>query len=210
MKLLPLIALAAFLATLDASIRYWRSSAPVSTAPIFSLPMVEEALAKPGPFQRTLDIYSADRGAKLELDGPQGTAITVFYIEWEEVEVAPLMDIVGHTPELCNVPAGFDFLSLEPERIYSSGGRSPMNFDSTIFEDPSGRIIYVYKAAWIKGVGSWSIRKDESRSARLTSAFKRGRGPARVLQAGITGAVDESHAWQIFQSQVLSQLAWSD
>jgi len=120
-----------------------------------------------------------------------------------------MMDLVGHVPEQCNVVAGFTLESVNPDRIFESTGQAPLMFDSTTLTDPGGRTFYAYKGAWMQGFGSRDIREGLSRRDRFDNSFVRGRGAARVLQMGITGAQDEAHAWQIFQSEVLGKLAWS-
>jgi hypothetical protein len=44
----------------------------------------------------------------------------------------------------------------------------------------------------------------------LKSSFIRKVGQARMLQAGVFGARDADHAWQVFQSEVLEKLEWTD
>jgi hypothetical protein len=201
--------LTAFLAALETAIPLWRSSAPTSSAPVFSLPMMDEAMKNPGKFQRSIDVYNADRGGELKLPGPDGTSLTLFYFEWDQVEAGPLMDIAGHAPEECNVAAGFTLKSRDPQRVFESPGHSPWQFDTTTFVDPRGLKVHVFKTAWIQGFGSWDIRQGENRMARFTRSFTRGRGAARVIEVGITGAKDESQAWQIFQSEVLGKIDWT-
>jgi len=202
-------ALIVFLLTLEIAIPLWRNHVPVSTAPVFSLPMAQEALQNPGAFQRSIDVYHADRGGELKLPGPDGSSLTIFYFEWDQVESGAIMDIDSHRPEECNVVAGFILKSQDPNRLFETPDHSSLEFDATTFADPSGRIVHVFKTAWIQGLGSWDIRVGENRKSRFFKSFRYGRGAARVLECGVTGAQDANQAWQIFHNQVLQRLAWT-
>ena len=72
-----------FLAALEAGVLAWRHNVPVSTAAVFSLPMASEAMQHPGSFQRSIDVYHADRSGELKLPGPNGSSLAVFYFEWD-------------------------------------------------------------------------------------------------------------------------------
>ena len=152
-----LLLLLLFLAALEVGVLAWRHNVPVSTAAVFSLPMASEAMQHPGSFQRSIDVYHADRGGELKLPGPDGSSLAVFYFEWDQVECAAIMGIAGHTPEECNVAAGFNLKSNNPSRIFVAPDHSSLVFDTTTFADPSGRIVHVFKSAWIQGLGSWAM-----------------------------------------------------
>ena len=109
-----------------------------------------------------------------------------------------------------NVAAGFKLLSINAKRFLETPGQSSLEFDSTTFADPGGKNVHVFKNAWLQGFGSRDVREGEAglRNTRLKNAFVRGRGAARVIECGVSGAQDESQAWQIFQEQVLQQLVW--
>lgn len=209
MKFLP-IALGLFLLIMELSIAGWRNGVAVSSAPVFTLPMVKEAMKAPGKFQRSIDVYHANRGAEVKTNAPEGEAITLFYFEWDHVDAAPMMDLCGHAPEQCNVPAGFDLIAKLPGRTFDSPGHDRLLFDSTLFKDHGGRPVHVFKMAWIQGLGSWDIRQGEKRSLRFSRSFVRGSGAARVIECGITGATGEDQAWQIFTDQILKNAVWSD
>lgn len=209
MKILPILALAGFLIALEAAIPAWRKSAPPSSAPVFTLPMMDEAMKNPGKFQGSIEVYRADRGGEMKLLGPAGASLTLFCFEWDQVEAAPMMDIAGHTPEECNVAAGFALKSHNQARSFALAEHDPLTFDSTTFADPAGNPVFVYKTAWIQGLGSWDIRQGQNRDTRLAKSFARGNGAARVIECGVHGAKDEAQAWQIFQSEVLGKLEWS-
>jgi hypothetical protein len=202
--------LTAFLIALETAIPLWRSSAPTSSAPVFSLPMMDAAMKNPGEFQRSIDVYHADRGGELKLPGPDNTSLTLFYFEWDQVEAGPMMDIAGHRPEECNVVAGFKLMSHDLSRTFQSETPTPLVFDTTTFADPAGNPVVVYKTAWFQGQGSREIREGENRRLRFQNSFERGSGAARVIECGITGAHDPDQAWQIFQSEVLSKLIWKN
>lgn len=202
-------ALCCFLLAMEFAIPAWRNHVPLSTAAVFSLPMANDAMQNPGTFQRSIDVYRADRGAELKLPGPDGTSLTVFYFEWDQVEAGPMMRISGHRPEECNIAAGFTLLSQNPKRSFKPPGQSPLVFDTTTFSDPMGRKVHVYKTAWLQGFGSREIREGENRHLRLQNSFERGTGASRVIECGVTAAQDETHAWQIFQKHVLHQIVWS-
>lgn len=207
--LLLLLALAGLLLALELGIPAWRRAVPVADAPVFSLPLMSTAMQQPGDFAQAIKVYQADRGGKLKLAGPDGTGLTVFYFEWDQIDAGPMMDIAGHRPEECNVGAGFTLKSHDPKRVFAAPDHSSLVFDTTTFAEPSGRNVHVYKTAWLQGFGSREIREGENRFLRLKNSFERGGGAARVIECGITGARDEPHAWQVFQSQILQQLAWS-
>lgn len=209
MKILHFLALAGFLLVLEAAVYGWRISSPGATASVFALPMTEAAMKSSGDFQSSIEKYRADRGAQLKLPGPDGTSLTLFYFEWDQVDVGSIMSINLHEPEVCNSSAGFTFKSRNPNRIYQSAAHSPLVFDVTTFCDPSGRNVHVFRTPWVQGLGSWDSHSDSRRLTRLKLSFTRGRGVARLIECGITGAKDETQAWQIFHSEVLGNLAWS-
>ena len=208
MSVFPLVSLSAFLLLLELAIPAWRNSTSLSHDPVFSLPMMEQAMKHPGKFQTSIDVYQADRGAELKLPGPDDSSLTLFYFEWDQVEIGPMMQISGHAPEVCNVAVGFTLKSRHPQRVFASPGHSSWEFDSTTFLDPQGNEVHVFKTAWMQGFGCWDIRQGENRKSRLATSFTCGRGAARVIQCGVTGAQDQAHAWRIFQSEVLGKLLW--
>lgn len=209
MKLLPLLALMGFLLALETAIPAWRNRAPVSTAPVFSLPLAGTAMKTPGDFQHVIEKYQANRGAELELPGVDDTSLTLFYFEWDQVEVGPIMGIQLHAPEVCNSSAGFVFRSRDASHVFQEFDHSPLVFDTTTFSYPVGRNVHVFKTVWVQGLGSWNIRSDSDRWTRLKISFARWHGVARVIECGVTGARDETQAWRIFRSEVLGKLKWS-
>ena len=73
-----LLLLLLFLAALEVGVLAWRHNVPVSTAAVFSLPMASEAMQHPGSFQRSIDVYNADRGGELKLPGPDNSSLAYF------------------------------------------------------------------------------------------------------------------------------------
>jgi hypothetical protein len=179
-----------------------------SSAPVFTFPPAAQNFGKPGEFAPSIKLYGADRGAEWKHTAADGTRLTVFYFEWDSIHVGPLMDFVGHSPEVCNVAAGFTFRGVHPRCSFEIPDQPPLSFDTTHFDDPSGRSVYVFKMPWIQGLGSRKFREGAERTQRLQNSFLRHTGAARVLQAGVFGARDADHAWQIFREQVLDQLEW--
>jgi hypothetical protein len=179
-----------------------------STAPVFSYPAAAARFDQGGEFASSIEIYHADRGAECKLTAPDGSQISVFYFEWDQVKAGPMIAATGHAPEQCNVAAGFKLLEVTANRTYQAGGQLPLVFDCTHFADSGGRDVFVFKMFWMQGLGTRSLREGDSRIERLKSSSIRHAGAARVLQGGVSGARDADHAWQVFQSEVLQKLEW--
>jgi hypothetical protein len=180
-----------------------------STAPVFSYPAAAARFDQAGEFAAAIEIYNADRGAECKLAAPDGSQLTVFYFEWDEIKAGPMIAATGHTPEQCNVASGFKLLEAATSRTYQASGQFPLVFDCTRFADSGGRDVFVFKMFWMQGLGTRSLREGDSRIERLKSSFIRHAGAARVLQGGVSGARDADHAWQVFQSEVLRKLEWN-
>ncbi len=180
-----------------------------SSAPVFSFPAAAARFDHPGDFAGPIKVYQADRGAECKLAAPDGTRLTLFCFEWDRLEAGPMMSLVGHAPEQCNVAAGFKLEEISANRRYQTPGQQPLDFDCTRFSDPAGRQVFMFRLAWLQGLGSRPLRiEGESRIARLKNSFIRHLGAARVLEAGVFAACDADHAWQVFCTQVLDQLQW--
>jgi hypothetical protein len=193
----------------EAGVQLWRHlPAPVSTDSVFSFPPAAANFDKPGKLAPAIELYGADRGAEWNLSTAGDTRLTVFYFEWDEVEVGPLMSMAGHSPDECNVAAGFTLHAILPPRSHEVPGQQPLAFDATHFTDPSGRSVHMFKMPWIQGLGARKLREGAVRSQRLHNSFIHHAGAARVLQAGVFDAKDADHAWQTFQHQVLDHLEW--
>lgn len=202
------LTLVGVLLSLEIAIPAWRNSVPISKAAVFSLPMAKDAMQNPGHFQQAIDIYHADRGAELKLPGPDGTSLTVFYFEWDQVEASHKRYFYSHNSEYCITSAGFTLESRNANRTFKSPVHPSLVFDAATFADPGKRQVYVYKVTWVQGLGVLGLRDRDERSLRFKYAFDRGRGAARFIECGIFGAQDENQAWQIFQDQVLQHLSW--
>jgi hypothetical protein len=180
----------------------------ISTDPVFTFPPAAANFGKCPNLTTAIEVYGADRGSEWHAAARDGSRLTVFYFEWDLVEVGPVMSLAGHSPDECNVAAGFTLKGILPPRSHEVPGQPPLVFDATHFIDPSGRSVHMFKLAWIQGLGSRDLREGAKRTQRLQNAFLRHQGAARVLQAGVFDAQNADHAWQTFRSQVLDQLKW--
>jgi hypothetical protein len=182
-----------------------------STAPVFSYPPAAEKFDSPGDFAVAIQLYNADRGAECKLTTADGSKLTVFYFEWDCLEAGPMMMTVGHAPEECNLAAGFKLQGSATNRTYQVPGQLPLVFDCTHFKDPADQDTFIFKLAWMQGLGSKSIREGQSgvhRVERLANSFIRHAGATRVLQVVVSDGKDIDHAWQVAQSEVLEKLEW--
>ena len=210
---MPLSRLAIVLISLlilgEGAVALWRHlHIEPATAPVFTFPPAAQNFGESANFAPVVQIYGADRGAEWKHTAKDGTGLTVFYFEWDKVEVGPIMDVVGHSPDECNVAAGFTLQEILPHRSYEVPGQPPLVFDATHFTDPSGRSVHMFKMPWIQGLGARKLREGAERMQRLQMSFARHIGAARVLQAGVFDAPDADHAWQTFRTVVLDQLQW--
>lgn len=203
------LVLCIFFVALEVGLFAWRQLAtPVSNAPFFVWP------AAAGRFDQSPDLapavaaYNADRGAEIKFDGNGGSSLTAFYFEWDNVEVGPLMNLGGHSPDECNLALGYKLLAIEENKNFVVSGQPPLVFDCTKFEDLNGGTVYIYKMAWIQGIGSWQLRVGKHRFERISRSFIRHSGAGRVVQAGVFGAIDENEAWNLFEQKVLKELIW--
>ncbi|MEI6178849.1 MAG: hypothetical protein WCS43_18295, partial [Verrucomicrobiota bacterium] len=194
---------------LEIGILTWRWAAPVSDAPVFSwreLPLLTSA---PPPFGQALTLYRADRGAEQTKELPGGRSLTVFYFEWDNIDLGPFSNVGGHSAEMCNVRYGsFKLLKAGEQRTHTFANGEKLCFNHTLMADPNGTQIHVYKTPWMQGFGKW-VNPADNRFARLWYSLLRHRGAGRVLEAGLSGIADESEAWSIFQQEVLAKLQWS-
>jgi hypothetical protein len=187
----------------------WRNTAiSVSADSLFSWPIAAQYFEQPGDLAGVIAVYQADRGAEVRLDVEDGSRITVLYFEWDRVEVGPMMGLASHAPDECNVAIGYTLQSVDSPRSFEGPIGSPLVFDSTRFTNPSGQTVYMFKMPWIQGLGTWELREGLSRTLRIQRSFVRHIGAARVLQAGVFGARDADHAWEVFQTEVLEKLEW--
>jgi len=204
------ILIAVILMTEFGVLGWWRSELEASTGAVFSYLPAATNSDQPDRHAEAIAMYGADRGGEYHLERSDGIRLNVVQLDWDRVETGPLMELSTHAPEICQETSGFKLQAVMPPRTHPVAGQSPLIFDSTHFTDPSGRSVYIFKMPWIQGVGSWHLREDQNRLARLKSSFIRRVGQARMLQAGVFGARDADHAWQVFQSEVLEKLEWRD
>lgn len=204
--------LLALLVLSQAGLALWRYL-PIepSTAPVFSYPAAAEKFDSSPDLAPAVELYRADRGAEIKITSPEGSQLTVFYFEWDRIGAGPMMTTAGHSPDECNIAAGFKLASSPTIRTRTVPGQLPLVFDATHFVDPTGKDMYMFKIAWMQGLGSKSIREGQGglhRLERMGNSFIRHIGALRVLQAGVTNVRDADHAWQTFQSEVLEKLVW--
>jgi hypothetical protein len=209
--LLLLIALAGLLLAVELGVPAWRRAGlEPSAAPVFYWREATLLTSAPPPFGPALEMYRADRGAELTKNLPEGRKMTLFYFEWDSIELGPFSDVGGHEAEVCNVRHGsFKLLQSGGQRTYKAANGETLRFNYTLLAQPNGNPVYVYKMPWIQGYGLLeSLTQD--RATRLQTAFLRHRGAARVLEAGFFGATSEDEAWLLFQHEVLDKLQWEN
>ena len=69
-----------------------------STAPVFSFPPAAANFDKPGKLAPAIDMYGADRGADWHSTAPDGSRLTVFYFEWDQINAGPKLEMAEHSP----------------------------------------------------------------------------------------------------------------
>jgi hypothetical protein len=182
---------------------------PQSTAPVFFFPAELGTPADDAGLAAAVLGYGADSGERREFPTEGGVTMSTMFFTWERAEMGPILEISRHAPEVCNVAAGFTFIGHHPLRSHRFPGGEQLQFDVTEFKTPTGIVTYVFKTAWMQGIGTLSIQRGEDRLARLQGAFRRHAGAARVLQGGVFAATDEETAWTIFRAEVLDHLIWT-
>ena len=201
--IIPLLLLA-----IEGGVQAWRH-APIapSTAPVFSWKGAPLVTTAPPPFGEALAMCRADRGAELTKPLPDGRKLTVFYFEWDLIELGPFAAVGSHESEVCNVAAGFKLLESGGQRSHTFANGETLTFNYTLLAETNGRPVYVYKLPWIQGFGLWASHTQD-RSTRLRTSVLRHSGAGRVLQVGLFGATSEDEAWGVFQREVLDGLEW--
>lgn len=206
----PILLIPILLLAIEGGVQAWRhADLPHSNAPLFCWKGARLVTAAPEPFGRALTLYRADRGAEQTRQLPGGGKMTVFYFEWDCMDLGPIISMNGHEAEVCNVAAGYKLIQSGGHRIRRFANGEVLDFASTWLAEPNGKLVYVYKLPWIQGFGAWQVNSSVDRSLRLHRSFLRHRGAGRVLEAGIFGAASEDEAWSLFQREVLDQLEWS-
>ena len=202
--LVPLLLIA-----IEGGVQTWRHVGPTpSTAPVFHWNGAPLLTSAPPPFGTALEMYRADRGAEQTRELSDARKMTIFYFEWDSVELGPFNDVSAHEAEVCNVRHGsFKLLQSGEKRRHTFTNGDTLSFNRTVLAEPSGRAVYVYKTPWIQGYGILGSLTQE-RATRLQTSFLRHRGAGRVLEAGIFGAASEEEAWGLFEREVLEKLEW--
>ena len=201
---IPLLLLA-----IEGGVQAWRQAGLVpSRAPVFCWKGAELLTTAPPPFGNALALYRADRGAEKTEMLSDGRKMTLFYFEWDRMELGLMVDAGGHKAEECNVVHGsFKLLQSGEKRLHKFQNGETLSFAYTLLAEPSGKQVYVYKIPWLQGFGTLD-GQTQDRTTRLRRSFIRHCGAARVLEAGIFGAESEDEAWGLFQSEVLEKLEW--
>ena len=203
--LIPLLLL-----VIEGGVQAWRHVKPApSTAPVFYWRDAPLLTSSPPPFGRALEMYRADRGAEQTKELPEGRKMTLFYFEWDSVDLGLFCVVGGHSAEMCNVEYGsFKLLGNGGKRVYKAANGETLHFNYTLLAEPGGKQVYVYKLPWIQGYGEWVSITSYDRIALIRRSFLRHRGQGRVLEAGIFGAASEEEAWGLLQREVLAKLVW--
>ena len=197
------------LLAIEGGVQAWRHVGPApSKAPVFYWKGAELLTSAPPPFGSALTLYKADRGSEKTELLPDGRKMTLFYFEWDRMELGPMIDAGGHKAEQCNVEYGsFKLQRSGEKRIHKFPNGETLSFDYTLLAEPNGRQVYVYKIPWLQGFGALDDMSND-RTTRLCRSFIRHCGAARVLEAGIFGAASEDEAWGLFVREVLEKLEW--
>jgi hypothetical protein len=197
--------------TIEGGIFIW-SRMPVapSSAPVFFWPRGRTECCHSGNSGPVVAKYSADRGAECRMAGPNGTAVTAFYLEWDKVRADGMTKWVAlHSIEICNMTIGYEFLGTETERRLAVPGQAPLIFDCARLSNKAGEAVFVFKTGWIQGNGSFQYHgPGGDRMERLKSSLARQAGAGRMLEAGVFGAQDADQAWRVFERCVLDELVW--
>jgi hypothetical protein len=182
----------------------------LSTEPVLVWPAEGHEDTSSPEILMAIRLYGADRGRKANLLGSREERLTAFYFEWDRAEMGPLLGISAHTPEVCNVASGMDFLGQGQLRRFRFPDGKTLEFDTTSFATPDGSAVWVFKCVWMQGKGSLTLRRSHDRKERLIGSFVRHAGAARVIQAGVFGIKREEDAWAFFIEEVLENLIWED
>ena len=194
----------------ECGLAIWQSrTLQPSLAPVFSWPEAAAHFSHSENLEHTFEQYKCDRAAEYQTTAGDGIKLASVYLEWDRVEAGPAMGFAAHGPEICNTALGYKLLGIDANRIFEVPGTVPIRFDCTRFADREGKTVYMYKTAWVQGLGSWQLRDEgNQRLERLKRSFLRHTGEARVVLTAVYGAPDPEQAWQTFQTQVINQFVW--
>jgi len=210
MRRLLLLLVPLLLLVIEGGVQTWRNVIPApSTDPVFYWREAPLLTSAPPPFGQALELYRADRGAEQTKELAEERKMTLFYFEWDSVDLGLFCVLGGHAAELCNVEYGsFKLLENGGKRIFTAANGETLRFNYTLIAEPNGKPVYVYKLPWVQGFGEWVSQLSYSRATQIRRSFLRHRGAGRVLEAGIFGAANEEEAWGLFQREVLEKLEW--
>lgn len=230
---LPLLA-AVLLA--EAAAWWWmRPPENLTEHPLLTLP--EIPLLRPSPFGQkasnpvlsivplSKDFQDVKRKLKCsegqiaKLDFAEGNSAYIAYFEWNKVSVAAQLHALDHLPERCMGSSGLVLLSFEPTKTFVLEDQR-IHFDHTVFRDPKGKIVHVFKAPWMEDSPHLLSETRELRSltgTRLSALnWKEPLGTlknmrpasryARVIMGTFTDFPDGSSAWEAFEKTILSRL----
>ena len=193
----------------EVGIRLWHSR-PVSAShdPTFRWVWDGGVLHPPDKTSLEYKTYRFDRTANVNFDEKKGRSLRVIYMEWDRIEAGPFIEFALHPAEICNEKIGYRLIRHEETRRLDVEGASPLEFDVTRFHNPAGELVFMFRTAWIQGLGSWQL-KDQSRQNRLHRTLTRHSGNGRIIHAAAfrTESVDE--AWSLMRAHVLEKLVWS-
>jgi len=210
MKLRPLCLLVPLLLlSIEGGVNAWRNAEiEPSKAPLFCWKGAELLTKAPPELEHAFRDYRPDRGAERKMMLPNGRRMTIFYFEWDQMNVSPVMLSGGHEAEVCGAAEGFKVIQTGGHRSHKFSNGETLTFDFTLLAEPNDMPVYIYKISWVQGYGTLEMKLND-RAGRIQRSFLRHRGASRVLEAGIFGAANEDEAWATFQHEVLEKLVWS-
>lgn len=203
------IAVIALVVTIETSIAIWRATPakPVATGS-FEWPWPQEISPDPVHLARAIQVYGADQGWERQTVNADGLKMTAHFFQWAKVKTGPMMIISGHTPKECNAAAGFALVAEAVRLKWNGPNGDLLQFHSSEFKTPNGGSLFVFKTAWLQGLGSITLNPGSDRIERVKGSLHPIVGEGRVLQAGIFGADNEKEAWNYFQTEILQRLVW--
>jgi hypothetical protein len=160
--------------------------------------------------EKVEDILHFDRGQTGLIEVGGGGMIDVHYFEWNDTAAIGLGDTFGHAPDACMGNAGLKVEQFLPDRTHRLGD-TDLVFDATLFRDPAGAPLYIFKLAWAEGMAGVNLVRAaagaDSRKFKLKAVARRWRpGFARVMMLGVFGAANEEEAWKLARLYVLEDL----
>jgi hypothetical protein len=142
-----------------------------------------------------------DRGRRFQVREAAGGDLDVLYLDFEAGHSSYHYDLLSHPPQYCMGMAGWDILSLHPDRVVRVAGE-PLRIQSLEVRSPAGLVAHVYKGIWIHS--RFGFNGQISRQARLRLALQpMPAPPACIFVAAVTGVADEKAAWECFSRRGL-------